>query len=56
MQELLLTDNEINKLKKEAVFLVCKLMKTDLVEVILYGSCARGDDTGDSDVDIALNY
>ena len=29
-------------------------MKSDLVEIILYGSCARGDYTEDSDIDIAL--
>lgn len=30
------------------------IMKTDLVEIILYGSCARGDYTQESDIDIAL--
>ncbi len=29
-------------------------MGDDLVKIILYGSCARGDYTKDSDVDIAL--
>jgi tRNA nucleotidyltransferase (CCA-adding enzyme) len=34
--------------------MVISLMKNDIVEVILYGSCARGDYTADSDIDIAL--
>jgi predicted nucleotidyltransferase len=33
---------------------VISFMKNDIVEVILYGSCARGDYTADSDIDIAL--
>lgn len=45
---------KINIVKEEAASLVSKLMKEDLVEVILYGSCARGDFTEDSDIDIAL--
>lgn len=54
MHDLLLDDKTINIVKREAVALVSELLKEDLVEVILYGSCARGDYTGDSDVDIAL--
>lgn len=34
--------------------MVKMLMGMDLAEVILYGSCARGDYTDDSDIDIAL--
>lgn len=34
--------------------LTCKLMDGDLKAVILYGSCARGDYTENSDVDIVL--
>lgn len=54
MNALVLNDNVIEKIKKEIPELVCNLMKDDLVEVILYGSCARGDYTEDSDIDIAL--
>ena len=54
MQELQLTAEIIEKIKREVTELVKELMKEDLVEVILYGSCARGDYTEDSDVDIAL--
>lgn len=31
-----------------------EVLKSDLVRIILYGSCARGDYAFDSDVDIAL--
>ena len=34
--------------------MICNGMKSDIVEVILYGSCARGDFTEDSDIDIAI--
>ena len=54
MQELVLNNEIIGRIKKEVPELVKKLMKEDLVEVVLYGSCARGDYTEDSDVDIAL--
>lgn len=52
--DLVLNEEIIEKVKKEAVAQVRGLMGEDLVEVILYGSCARGDYTGDSDIDIAL--
>ena len=54
MQELVLNNEIIGRIKIEVPELVKKLMKEDLVEVVLYGSCARGDYTEDSDVDIAL--
>ena len=56
MQEFTLDLNEeiIEKIKKEAVGLVEDLLKDDLVEMVLYGSCSRGDYTEDSDVDIAI--
>lgn len=54
MEEFKLTDEIISKVKKEAFDLVHDLMRNDLVEMILYGSCARGDYKKDSDVDIAL--
>ena len=54
MYDLILNQGKINILKEEAAKLVSELMKDDLVEVILYGSCARGDFMEDSDIDIAL--
>lgn len=54
MDEILLNDTTIKKIKVEATDLVKKLMGKDLIKVILYGSCARGDYTQDSDIDIAL--
>ncbi len=54
MYDLLLDEKTIDIVKKEATNLASELLKEDLVEVILYGSCARGDYTEDSDVDIAL--
>lgn len=54
MQNLNLNSDIIEKIKIEVPELVKALLKDDLVEVVLYGSCARGDYTEDSDVDIAL--
>lgn len=54
MYETILTDNLINEVKEECTSLVRDLLKEDLVEVVLYGSCARGDYSEDSDIDIAL--
>lgn len=54
MYNLLLDETTINSVKKEAACMVSDLLKDDLVEVILYGSCARGNYTADSDIDIAL--
>ena len=44
----------IENLKKKVVDEVPNLMKKDLAEIIMFGSCARGDFSDDSDVDIAL--
>lgn len=54
MEELVLNQNTIECIKIEAIQSVKKLMGNDLKEIILYGSCARGDFTADSDIDIAL--
>ena len=54
MYEAVLNDNLINEVKEECTSLVRDLLKDDLVEVVLYGSCARGDYTEDSDIDIVL--
>lgn len=44
----------IESVKKKIVNEVPNLMKTDLVKIIMFGSCARGDYSNDSDIDIAL--
>ncbi len=54
MYDLALNDKTIDVVKKEASCMAADLMQNDLAEVILYGSCARGDYTADSDIDIAL--
>lgn len=54
MYESTMNDNVINLVKEESTYLVRDLLKEDLVEAVLYGSCARGDYTEDSDIDIAL--
>lgn len=47
-------DNDIiEKIKVEAPNMIKEFMKKDLVKMILYGSCARGDFKDHSDVDIA---
>lgn len=54
MDKILLNDDIITTVKEEVTLLVRELMGTNLKKVILYGSCARGDYTKDSDIDIAL--
>lgn len=54
MYDLLLNKDTIDTVKHEATALVTDALGEDLVEVILYGSCARGDYEEDSDIDIAL--
>lgn len=54
MYEITLNDELINVVKTESTYLVQNLMQDDLIEAVLYGSCARGDYTEDSDIDIAL--
>ncbi len=49
-----LTHEILKKIKMEAPDMVRNFMEKDLVKVILYGSCARGDYKASSDVDIAL--
>lgn len=50
MKELVLNQKTIECIKTEAIQSVKKLMGNDLKEIILYGSCARGDFTADSDI------
>ena len=54
MDEPVLDDRLISLVKVESTYLVHDLMQDDLVEVVFYGSCARGDYMEDSDIDIAL--
>lgn len=54
MDAMILNGEVIAAVKEEAALLTHDLMGTDLNQVILYGSCARGDYTQDSDIDIAL--
>ncbi len=54
MVDLSLQADIIQKVKKEVVILIHGQMQTDLSKIILYGSCARGDYTENSDIDIAL--
>ena len=53
LDDLSLNSYTIDAVKKEAFHLVTELLQNDLIETILYGSCARGDYTEDSDIDIA---
>ena len=48
MENLALNSEKIEKVKIEAAEMVKTLMGSDLIEIILYGSCARGDYTDDS--------
>ena len=52
--DLALNTERIQAVKDYVVDKIKDFMKSDLVEIILYGSCARGDYTEDSDIDIAL--
>jgi predicted nucleotidyltransferase len=49
-----LTSDVIEKVKSECVPMVKKALGDDLCNIIMYGSCARGDFNEDSDIDIAL--
>lgn len=54
MNEILLNDVIIGKVKGEVTKSIITIMGKDLIKIVLYGSCARGDYTQDSDIDIAL--
>lgn len=54
MKNIDLNSSIIEKIKVEAPELIKEFMKNDLVKMILYGSCARGEFKEHSDVDIAL--
>lgn len=54
MEQLALSADIIEKVKEEITEMIKAVMGEDLKKVVLYGSCARGDYTWDSDIDIAL--
>ena len=54
MNDLALNDKIIDKVKNEMVEQLLAVLQSDIVKVILYGSCARGDYNSDSDIDVAL--
>ena len=54
MKKTELNRDVIEKIKTETPDLIREFMRSDLVKMILYGSCARGDIKEHSDVDIAL--
>ncbi|MCD8018786.1 MAG: nucleotidyltransferase domain-containing protein [Clostridiales bacterium] len=49
-----LNEDIINKVNEEASIAVKNVLDKDLSKMILFGSCARGDYTEDSDIDIAI--
>lgn len=54
MIDLALRTETLKKVKNEITQMIYKGMQADIEEIILYGSCARGDYSEDSDIDIAL--
>ena len=54
MQPLNMIEDIIEIAKREIGNQVKQFMGSDLKSCMLYGSCARGDDHDDSDIDIAL--
>lgn len=54
MNSIRLTKDVIDKVRIEAVPEVHDALGDDLEEIILYGSCSRGDYNKDSDIDIAI--
>lgn len=54
LYELELNEKVIQAVKEDIVCKVTDLMREDLVQIILYGSCARGDYTKDSDIFLLL--
>ncbi|MBD5494261.1 MAG: nucleotidyltransferase domain-containing protein [Lachnospiraceae bacterium] len=54
LKNISLNNEVIEKIKIEAPDMIRKFMEKDLVKMLLYGSCARGDFKEHSDVDIAL--
>ncbi|EET62548.1 hypothetical protein BRYFOR_05583 [Marvinbryantia formatexigens DSM 14469] len=54
MEKLVLSQEVVSKVKNEIYPMVKEVLRDDLIECVLYGSCARGDFSDDSDIDIAL--
>lgn len=49
-----MTSDVIEKVVSKSKSEIPAMMKDDVREIILYGSCARGDYTEDSDIDVAI--
>ena len=49
-----MNDLDVTNAKNHLIKLIPPVLKNDLVQMIMYGSCARGDYNDDSDIDIAL--
>lgn len=47
-------ENELRAITAEIVDETKKLLKEDVYKIVLYGSCARGDYDGESDIDIMI--
>lgn len=54
MSDLTLNKSVIDNVCSEIVNHLQTVMNEDLLQIILYGSCARGDYSPDSDIDIAI--
>ncbi len=54
MTSLAMDKRIIDEIKAKLPSYLHELLGNDLIQVILYGSCARGDYTEDSDIDIAI--
>ncbi|MCM1181879.1 MAG: nucleotidyltransferase domain-containing protein [Roseburia sp.] len=48
------SENEINAITAEIVEEAKKLLRGNIYKIVLYGSCARGDFDGESDIDIMI--
>ena len=56
MKNIELNSNIVEKIKMEVPDLISEFMQSDLVKMILYGSCAKGDFKECSDVNIDFIY
>lgn len=54
MQRVIFDNSILEDVKKTSVNRLVEVMGDDLVKIVLFGSCARGNFNDDSDVDIAI--